>query len=297
MYELDFAVDMVEEQLVKGNLRWLANFSEIHKEYKVGDITFPLYAFGSLQEKGFFLSKIFSALVTPRYKVHLLIYTEQSFDPKLVRKLVLACKNKFGSEDWIFLGLVQRETFQKAVRDAVANIADKNVGVVAYSLASKEMVVSGNILGRGLAKQLRLTEAKFEAFDLPNYLKSFTITFFSVVLILVFLMLSGFQNIINPLSLLIAIIISLVLGYHLYKNRYHVSLSLDGRGFQLWEGKNLKEGKWTDFSDVAIYVTPQRETCLRLYSKNGSVDLPLSRVGLSRKEAYRVIKQLIKEGG
>lgn len=287
---------MVEEQLVRGNLRWLANFSEIHKDYTIGDVTFPLYASGGLQEKGFFLSKIFSALVTPRYKIHLLIYTEQNFDPKLVRKLVLTCKNKFGSEDWIFLGLVQRETFQKATKEAVTNTADKNVGIVAYSLASKERVTSENVLGKGLAKQLKLTEAKFEAFDLPNYLKSFTITFFFVVLFLVFLTVSGIQNSVNPLSLLIAVVVSLLVGYRLYKVRYHTMLFVDNRGFQLWEGRTVKEGKWTDFSDVAIYVTPKRETCLRLYSKNGTFDLPLSRAGLSRKETYAMIKQLIKKG-
>jgi hypothetical protein len=285
---------MVEEQLVRGNLRWLANFSEIHKDYVIGDVTFPIYALGSLQEKGFFLSKIFSALVTPRYKIHLLIYTEQNFDPKLIRKLVLACKNKFGSEDWIFIGLVQREAFQKATKEAITNMADKNVGIVAYSLASKERVTSENVLGKGLAKQLKLTEATFEVFDLPNYLKSFTITFFLVMLFLVFLTVSGIRNIVNPLYLLIAIVVSLLVGHRLYKARYHTTLSIDSKGFQLWEGRNLKEGKWTNFSDVAIYVTPKRETCLRLYSKNGTIDLPLSRTGLSRKETYSMIKKLIK---
>jgi hypothetical protein len=49
----------------------LANFNEIHRTYTIGDITFPIYASGSLQERGFFLSKIFSALVTPKYKIHL----------------------------------------------------------------------------------------------------------------------------------------------------------------------------------------------------------------------------------
>jgi hypothetical protein len=295
VYELNFAVDMVEEQLVRGNLRWLANFSEIHKDYTIGDVTFPLYASGSLQEKGFFLSKIFSALVTPRYKIHLLVYTEQNFDPKLIRKLVLACKNKFDSEDWIFLGLVQNEAFQKPTKEAVVNTADKNIGIVAYSLASKEKVTSENVLGKGLAKQLKLTETKFEAFDLPNYLKSFTITFLFIVLFLTFLTISGIRNIVNPLSLLIAIVVSLIVGYRLYKVRYHTTLFIDNKGFQLWEGRSVKEGKWSNFSDVTIYVTPKRETCLRLYSKDGNIDLPLSRTGLSRKETYTMIKQLMKK--
>jgi hypothetical protein len=293
--ELEFVIDVVEEQLVRGNLRWLANFSEIHKDYPVGDVVFPLYALGSLQEKGFFLSKIFSALVTPRYKIHLLLYTQQDFDPKLIRKLILACKSKFGAEDWIFLGLVQSQAFQKDTKKAIADTADKNVGIAAYSLKSKETVTSENVLGKGLAKQLKLTEAKFEAFDLPNYLKSFTVTLLFIVLFQIFLSLYGFLQAMHPLVFLIAIMVSLVAGYRLYKTRYHMTLFMDSVGFKLWEGKTAKEGKWANFSDVTIYVTPKRETCLRLHSKNGTFDLPLSRTGLSRKDAYSMIKRLIKK--
>ncbi|MEM3730448.1 MAG: hypothetical protein QW667_02960 [Candidatus Bathyarchaeia archaeon] len=295
MSELEFVTDIVEEQLVRGNLRWLANFSEIYKDYQIGDVIFPLYAFGSLQEKGFFLSKIFSALVTPRYRIHLLLYTQQNFDPKLVRKLILACKSKFGAEDWIFLGLVQSQPFQKETKETIVNTADKNVGVVAYSLKSREKVASENVLGKGLAKQLKLTEAKFEAFDLPNYLKSFTITLLFIVLFLIFLSISGFLQVLHPLAYLIAIMISLVVGYRLYKTRYHITLFMDNVGFKLLEGKTTREGKWSEFSDVTIYVAPNRETCLRLHSKNGTLDLPLSRTGLSRKETYSMIKRLIKK--
>lgn len=295
MSELEFVIDIVEEQLVRGNLRWLANFSEIHKDYQVGDVVFPLYASGSLQEKGFLLSRIFSALVTPKYKIHFLLYAQQNFDPKLVRKLVLACKNKFGAEDWIFLGLVQSQVFQKDTKEVIANTADKNVGIAAYSLKSKETVTSENVLGKGLAKQLKLTEAKFEIFDLPGYMKSFTITLFFAVLFLVFLALSGITEAVQPLPLLIAIMFSLVVGYRLYKVQYHMILVMDDTGFKLWEGKTAKEGKWAEFSDVTIYVTPKRETCLRLHSKSRTFDLPLSRTGLSRKETYSLVKKLIKK--
>lgn len=294
MYELDLITDMVEEQLVKGHLRWLANFNEIHKNYQIGDIVFPIYASGSLQERGFFLSRIFSALVAPKYKIHLLICTQQNFDPKLIRKVILACKGKFKAEDWIFLGLIQSQAFQKETKDTIANTADKNVGIAAFSLESKETVTSNNVLGKGLAKHLKLTEAKFELFDLPSYVKSFTITFFFAVLFLVFLAFSGIREAVQPLPLLIAIMFSLIVGYNLYKTRYHTTLFMDDVGFKLWEGRTVKEGKWSDFSDVTIYITPKRETCLRLYSKNGNIDLPLSRTGLSRKETYSMIKRLIE---
>jgi len=295
VYELDFITDMVEERLAKGNLRWLANFNEIHRDYTISDITFPIYASGSLQERGFFLSRIFSALVTPRYKIHILLYTSPEVDQKFLRKMIISCKNKFGTDDWIFLGLVQNQPFEKNVKDAVANVADKNIGIAAFSLASKEAVSSNNVLGKGLLKQLKLTEAKFEAFDWTNYLKSFTIVFGLGTLMLITISLSGLRQAIQPLTLLLMAVFSLIVGHRIYKTRYHTTLTLNSKGFQLREGKKVSGGKWSNYADVTMYITPKLETCLRLHSKEKTLDLPLSRVGLSRKEAYNAIRQLIKK--
>ena len=294
MHELDLITDMVEEQFVKGDLRWLANFSEIHRDYAVGDITFPIYASGSLRERGFILSRIFSTLVTPKYKIHFLLYTSPEVDPKFLRKLIISCKDKFGTDDWIFLGLVQSQPLGKATKEAIENISDRNVGIAAYSLAPKETVTSNNVLGKGLAKQLKLTEAKFEIFDWPNYLKSFTMIFALGVLMLTVIFLFGVPQAIQPLTFLIMAVFSLIVGHRIYKARYHMVLTLSNKGFQLSEGKKVTEGKWSNYSDVTIYITPRYETCLRLYSKE-TFDLPLSRVGLSRKEVYSTIRELIKK--
>ncbi|MFB0514109.1 MAG: hypothetical protein ACETVQ_00880, partial [Candidatus Bathyarchaeia archaeon] len=102
-FELGFTADMMEERLAKGNLRWLANFREIYRDYVIGDFIVPVYAKGSLTEKGFFLSRIFSAFVTPKYKIHFLLYTSAELSVKSLRKLILSCKRKFGSDDWTFI--------------------------------------------------------------------------------------------------------------------------------------------------------------------------------------------------
>lgn len=295
MYELNFITDIIEEQLAKGNLRWLANFKEIHRDYAIDDLTVPVYAFGSLEEKGFLLSRIFSAFVTPKYKVHFLLYTSDNIDVKFLRKLILSCKNKFGPDDWIFIELVQNKPIEKAVRDAVKNTADKSVGVVVSSLTSRDEVMSENVLGKGLKKQLKLTEARFEAFDAPDYLKGFAIVFFLGTFMLISLQLFFTIQAVNPLSLLLMFTFSAILGYSIYKTRYHTVLKLNDKGFEITKGKSSSQGKWTDFTNVAIYIAPNRESFLRLHSKKGTTDLPLSRVGISRKEAYSTIKQLIKK--
>jgi hypothetical protein len=293
--ELNFITDLVEERLAKGKLRWLANFNEIQRDYAIEDVVFPIYASGSLQERGFFLSRIFSALVTPRYRTNFLLYTSQEISPKFFRKLILLCKSKFGADDWVFLSLVQSQPIQKAVKDAIKNNADKSIGVAAFSLASKEKVTSNNVLGKGLAKQLQLTDAKFDVFDWPDYLKSFTIIFVLGTLFLLFMALSGWQQAIQPLTLVILAVFSLILGHSLYKTRYHTTLTLSNRGFQLKKGKNITEGKWSSYTDATMFITPQLETCIRLHSKDEAFDLPLSRVGLSRRDIYNAIRELIKK--
>jgi len=295
VYELKFITDLVEEQLIKGHLRWLASFSEIRKDYPVEDITFPIYASGGLQEKGFFLSRIYSAFVTPRYKVHLLLYTSLEITPNFVRKIILALKHKFGSEDWIFLALAQGQPMGKALKESVEGVGDKTVGIAAYSVGAKDVATSNNVLGRGLAKQLKLNEAKYENFDVPNYLKSFTATFALGVFLLVFLAMSGARQAIQPLTLLIMLVFSIIVGYVIYKSRYHMAVSIDSKGFQLREGKKIKEGKWSDYSGLSVFISPRLETFLRLKSKDATFDLPLSRTGMPRRETYNMVKQLIKK--
>lgn len=293
MYELSFITDLMEEKIAKGKLRWLANFNEIHRDYTLGEFTIPLYAAGGLEEKGFFLSKIFSTLVTPKYKIHLLFYTSSETDVRFLRDLVITCKSKFAEDSWILIGLVQTNPFRRTVKTAIENIADNNVGVTAYSLTSKKTASSKNVLGKALQKQLRLAEARFEAFDVPSYLKSFAIAFFFGALMLITIAFLTRLPTVHPVTLLLMAIFSLVIGHRIYKTRYHTTLTLNDREFKLQEGKKETRHRWSDFRNVAIWITPRNETCLRLYSKEKTLDLPLSRIGMSRKEAYNAVKQLI----
>jgi hypothetical protein len=293
--ELGFITDMMEEQLAKGNLRWLANFKEIYRDYALDAFIIPIYAVGSLTEKGFFLSRIFSAFVTPKYKIHFLLYTSIELSIKSMRSLILSCKRRFGADDWVFITLVQAKSIEKAVKSAVLNLADDNVGLAVYSLASKDEVSSDNVLGRALKKQLKLTEARFEPLNVPDYLKSATIVFSLGALFLVALLFLGVYANNMLLSLLIILAFSIIAAYPIYKRWYHTVFSVNSKGFKLWKGRDLAEGRWSDYTDISIHITQQHDIHIRLHSKEETFDIPLSRVGLSRKEAYSAIKQMLKK--
>lgn len=295
--ELNFITDLVEERLARGKLRWIANFKEIRKDFKMGELTIPIYATGSLEEKGFILSRIFSYFVTPKYKIHFLFYTCQEIDSKLLRRLVVLSKEKFAADDWILIGLVQSKPIDKTLKEAIEKISDDRVGCYAYSLSTKSEAFSKNVLGKALQKNLKLTEAKFETFDIPGYLKSFTIAFFFGTLALIIMaFLARTPSLVQPLTLLILIFLSVIVGYRIYKTRYHITLSLNNEGFRIQEGnQKVTEGKWSSLTDLSFYISPKNETYLRLYSKDETIDLPLSRMGISRKDAYNLIKQLIQK--
>ena len=297
MDELSLTVDLIEERIVKGNLRWLANFSEIQRDFELEDLRIQLYAAGSLEEKGFLLSRLFSALVTPKYKIHFLFCTAQEFNEAMLRKLTTIAQRKFGRDDWIFVALVQNESINNSLRRTVESLENPQIGVVTYSLASNEEAFSNNVLGKGLKKQLRLTQARFEAFDLPDYVKSFAIIFSIGIFLLFILQLFFNVPLLNPTAMPVAVLVllffSIAAGHSLYKSQYHVTLLLTKEGFSLKKGNSLTERKWSEFKNAIIYVTPRRETCIRLYGENQSFDLPISRVGFSRKEAYNSIRQLL----
>jgi hypothetical protein len=299
MNELNLAVDLVEEQIVRGNLRWLANLNEIQRNYRMEDLTIPLYASGSLQEKGFLLSRLFSALVTPKYKVNLLVYTSQEFDESLVKKTVTLCKRKFGVENWTFIALVQNAPFSKSIKKMIESYEEAPVGISAYSLESKEVAVSNNTLGRGLKKQLRLAEPTFEAFDLPDYMKSFTLALLVGTLMLLmvhlFSTLQVFTLAYLPITIMSLILFSIVAGHLLYKSQYRTTFTMTTDGFELQKGKSSIKRKWAEFKDATIFITPRRETYIRLYEEKRTFDIPLSRVGLSRKDTYNNIKQILSK--
>jgi hypothetical protein len=294
MIELTFITDLIEEQIVKGRFRWLANLSEVHRDYAIEDVKFPIYASGGLQERGFLLSRVYSAFVVPKYKVHLLVYTAPEINNDSLRKVVSALKRKFEAPDWVFLILVQGQPIRNALKNSIEDIKDKNLGIAAYGLGAKETITSNNVLGRGLAKQVKPNEAKYENFDVPNYLKSFTITFVLGMALLVFLGLSGIPQAIQPVTILIMLVISIILGQVIYKSRFHMSVTIDSKGFKLREGKKTTEKKWSSYSRLSIYISPKVETFLRLKSKDDTFDLPISRTGLPRRETYNMVKQIIR---
>jgi hypothetical protein len=191
--------------------------------------------------------------------------------------------------------LLQDKPIQREVKNAINELGDPRVGVVMSSLASREDVYSNNVLGKNLKRQLRLTEAKFEIFDIIDYMKAFAMIFTLGIVLLISLQLFFQISSVTPASLALLLLLSVIAGYPVYKSRYHTVLKLDDKGFEVLKGKAPTRGEWSDYADVSIYISPSRESFLRLHKGKDTLDLPVSRVGMSRKDAFDAVRRLVRK--
>ena len=153
-------VDSVEKQLMKGKGRWVADFKESFREYRVRDLKFDALVRGDTRVKGFFLSRLFSFMLNPNYEVACFILsldTRERLDEKSLARYLTAIKSFMKKEkiDWSWFLLVGTR-FGGGVKNAVAGLSDRALGVALVDSESREMVNSGSYLGRQFKKYIKI---------------------------------------------------------------------------------------------------------------------------------------------
>ena len=94
--------------------------------------------------------------------------------------------------------------------------------------------------------------------------------------------------------LVVNIIISVLLGWRLYKALYHIVFTYDDEGFTLKKGrKEVDSHKWNEFSKVSLFRTESGELSIRLYQDSEYFDLPASKLKLNpftfRQEVTKLV--------
>lgn len=96
------------------------------------------------------------------------------------------------------------------------------------------------------------------------------------------------------LMLFISIAISLLPGWHLYRQRSHLTFTYDDNGFTLKQGKkNETRRNWSEFSDISLVRTEQGDFSLRLHDDD-SFEVPVSALKMNpfqfREEAAKFVE-------
>ncbi len=150
----------IEKSLMMGRGRWIADFTESFRNFKINDVTFDAFLRGNTRMKGFLLSRVFSATVNPNYSVGCFITSFdviKDLDKKSFGKLLQAVRSSIKENEmkWAWLFILS-DKVTDAQRKLVESIKDQFVGVALIDAASKNIVHSDSYIGKQAKRFIKL---------------------------------------------------------------------------------------------------------------------------------------------
>jgi hypothetical protein len=146
--------------MMTGKARWVADFNESFRDYRVGDVTFDLFISGNTRSKGFVLSRLFSFFLNPNYEVGFFairMLPKDQVTNRMLRKWILAVKASMKKAEmkWSWLTIIGGTPNESAVR-CVRGATDPDVGIAYVDLNSREIIATDTYLGRQLKRYIKL---------------------------------------------------------------------------------------------------------------------------------------------
>ena len=136
----DYLVKL-EDNLMVGGGKWVADFNESFWEYPLGDLVFDLFVTATVRAKGLFLSRVAAWLTTPNYYVACFAYSK---DPELKRlHQVLTTISKFLKEEeyaWAWLVIPNEGSFSRKARSMIERNDSNEIGIALVDLSSQEII-------------------------------------------------------------------------------------------------------------------------------------------------------------
>ncbi len=150
----------VEKVLMLGRGRWIADFNESFRDFRLRDIEFDVFLRGNTRVRGFLLSRLFSVTVNPNYSVGCFMISTESvkhFDKRFLSKAImeiqLYMKDNEMKWSWLF---IFADRGNSEMRNQVESIKDQNIGVVLVDAKSGDIINSNSYLARQAKKYVRL---------------------------------------------------------------------------------------------------------------------------------------------
>ncbi len=146
----------LEDNLMVGVGRWVADFNESFWDYSMGDLVFDMFITATVRPKGFFLSRVAAWLTTPNYYVACFAYSK---DPGLKRlHELLATISKFLKEEdfaWAWLVIPHEGEFSRKARAMVESTDTKEIGIALVDLNSQEIVKGASFWSGRMARFIK----------------------------------------------------------------------------------------------------------------------------------------------
>jgi len=153
----DLLCQLEEELMAKGG-RWIADFNESERNYKLEDVTFDACIRGDtrIREFGIF-SRAMDAFLLPRYFVACYALVMESVTTNFLRKCLRLIGRKSDADQvtWNWLVLFTQRDPSRDVVELVEGLEDKKIGLLLYDSSSGSLVTSRNQLGERLRSCVR----------------------------------------------------------------------------------------------------------------------------------------------
>ena len=150
----------IEKSLMVGRGRWIADFTESFRDFRINDVAFNVFVRGNTRMKGFLLSRVFSATVNPNYSVAcFMISTEtvRDFDRKFLGKLLQAVRSYIKENEmrWAWLILLSVKSTD-TLKKLVESLKDQFIGVVLIDASSGHIVHSDSYIGKQAKRFIKI---------------------------------------------------------------------------------------------------------------------------------------------
>lgn len=149
-------LNKLEQNLMTGSARWIADFVESYRDHTVGGIRFDMLVRGKTRTKGFFLSNVMSYFILPNYQVACFVCKSDEARRGLYPLLKIVSGYMEAEElHWCWFVILGHGSFPNPLRKSVERDDTKEVGVALVDLGHQEIVTNDTFLGRRMVRHIR----------------------------------------------------------------------------------------------------------------------------------------------
>ncbi|MBI1802005.1 MAG: hypothetical protein HY259_14430 [Chloroflexi bacterium] len=148
----------LEQNIMIGSARFVADFAESFQDYRVGDVTFDLMIRGGTRlRQGILMSRAYSYFVGPNHFVSCFVHLGAAEGARF--HALTRAVTKFDKDEemtWAWLVIVNRGPFSRGTVRLAELWEKKEIGIALVDCEAEEISGhSNNYLGRTLAKHVK----------------------------------------------------------------------------------------------------------------------------------------------
>lgn len=153
-------ITKIEKSLMLGRGRFIADFTESFRNYRVDNIIFDAFVHGNTRMKGFLLSRLFSATINPNYYVAcfmISIADNKDFDRRFLSELLQAVRVRMKEDEmrwaWLF---IFADKMTDAPRKMIEGLKDQFIGVAMIDASSGNAIHSDSYIGKQAKRFIKI---------------------------------------------------------------------------------------------------------------------------------------------